>query len=79
MLVIKLSMRNNMIDPTISKLVYCTVVEDSRKVKTGKIHGMSGPLMVVERSTGRKVKVGKRRLYLKFSILLDQYYLSNCY
>lgn len=68
-----------MINPNISKLVYCTVAEDARKVKTAEIPGVSGSLMVIERSTGRKIRTGKRRLYLKFSILLDQYYLSNVY
>ena len=60
-----------MINPNISKFV---IVEVSENLETATYKGFTLPLLL---RGDRTVKPGRRRLWLKFSILNDRFYLTD--
>jgi hypothetical protein len=68
-----------MINPNICKRVTVEVIErldQGFHLYSGKAKYQGNDFKVVLRGT-KAIKPGKRRLYLKFSILNDEYYLSD--
>ena len=61
-----------MINPNICKFVVCEVANN---LETARYRGLDLPLSLYNNQ--RKIKPGKRRLYLKYSILSERYYLTN--
>ena len=64
-----------MLNPNICKMIYVNVYTDGRSFKA-----IYKDMVLDIHESGRlpRVETGKRRLYLKFSIMSDSYYLANC-
>lgn len=58
-----------MLDPNITKWVYCTVSDDCRLARYKDD--------VLRVNLHFKTRSGKRRLWLKYSIIFDEYYLTD--
>ena len=64
-----------MLNPNICKMIYVNVYTDRLSFKA--IY--KGMVLDIHESVRKpRVAAGKRRLYLKFSIMSDRYYLTNC-
>lgn len=68
-----------MINPNICKLVTVTVNEDITPKNDFKHTNATyqGVNMIVHLRDRELIKAGRRRLYLKYSMTSDQYYLSD--
>ena len=68
-----------MINPNICKYVTVDVVEELNKFNQPEVFGYYNghKLNIVTRSYLTKVKPGRRRLYLKYSMMSDRYYLLH--
>jgi len=66
-----------MINPNISKRVDVVVLKDLLKSDLYAKAVYNGILLEVSLRDKEVLKAGKRRLYLKYSILCNQYYLSD--
>jgi len=70
-----------MLNPSVCKMVYVNVYTDGLSfMGTSIIKAIyKGMVLDIHESVRKaRVKTGKRRLYLKFSIMSDSYYLTNC-
>lgn len=69
-----------MINPNISKYVIVNVTEAidrfNKKVLVGFYQNVK---LDIYQGTDRVIKPGRRKLYLKYSIMTDKYYLSDRY
>ena len=68
-----------MLNPNISKLVYCIVGEPVYSQYSKQVVAQHAEYRGVKLDISENVAVkpGRRRLYLKYSILRDQYYLTK--
>lgn len=69
-----------MINPNIHKRITVTVNETITSISEYRLSNATyknTPLRVMLRKK-RKIETGKRRLFLKYSITGDQFYLSDC-
>lgn len=69
-----------MINPNICKYVTVEVTEEidrfNQKILVGYYRNVK---LDINQRTDRVIKTGRRKLYLKFSIMTDRYYLSDRY